>query len=57
MDDNASKFPMTFAAIQALQNLLAEFAEIDVKNRTYDFNLSLTRDRLDKIQRHLLKGE
>ena len=57
MDDNASKFPMTFAAIQALQNLLADFAEIDVKNRTYDFNLSLTRDRLDKIQRHLLKGE
>ena len=57
MDDNASKFPMTFAAIQALQNLLAEFAEIDVKNRTYDSNLTLTRDRLDKIQRHLLKGE
>jgi hypothetical protein len=57
MDDNASKFPVTFAAIQALQNLLAELAEIDVKNRTYDFNLSLTRDRLDKIQRHLLKGE
>jgi len=57
MDDNASKFPVTFAAIQALQNLLAELAEIDVKNRTYDFNLNLTRDRLDKIQRHLLKGE
>ena len=57
MDDNASKFPMTFAAIQALQNLLAELAEIDVKNRTYDFNLSLTRDRLDKIQHHFLKGE
>jgi hypothetical protein len=57
MDDNASKFPVTFAAIQSLQNLLAELAEIDVKNRTYDFNLSLTRDRLDKIQRHLLKGE
>lgn len=57
MDDNASKFPMTFAAIQALQNLLAEFAETDAKNRTYDFNLKLTRDRLDKIQHHLLKGE
>ena len=57
MDDNASKFPVTFAAIQSLQNLLAELAEIDVKNRTYDFNLSLTRDRLDKIQLHLLKGE
>ena len=57
MDDNASKFPMTFAAIQALQNLLAEFAETDAKNRTYDSNLTLTRDRLDKIQHHLLKGE
>jgi hypothetical protein len=57
MDDNASKFPVTFAAIQALQNLLAEFAETDAKNKTYDFNLNLTRDRLDKIQRHLLKGE
>ena len=57
MDDNASKFPMTFAAIQALQNLLAEFAETDSKNRTYDSNLTLTRDRLDKIQHHFLKGE
>lgn len=57
MDDNASKLPMTFAAIQALQNLLAEFAETDAKNKTYDFNLKLTRDRLDKIQHHLLKGE
>ncbi|GEM_PF-4050412 len=57
MDDNASKFPVTFAAIQALQNLLAEFAETDAKNKTYDFNLNLTRDRLDKIQHHLLKGE
>lgn len=57
MDDNASKFPMTFAAIQSLQNLLAEFAETDAKNMTYDFNLNLTRDKLDKIQHHLLKGE
>jgi len=57
MDDNASKFPVTLAAIQALQNLLAEFSETDAKNKTYDFNLNLTRDRLDKIQHHLLKGE
>lgn len=57
MDDNTSKFPMTFAAIKSLQNLLAEFAETDAKNMTYDFNLNLTRDGLDKIRQHLVKGE
>lgn len=57
MDHNFKQLSLTFAAIQSLQDLLQEFEEMNQNNRIYDSNLSLTKERLDKIQYHFLRGE